>query len=78
MPNQVTEVNVELQDVLHTFKKGHRIMVQIQSSSFPWADRNPQKFMDIFKAESTDYQKATHKVFHQKGAESYLKVGVLE
>lgn len=53
-------------------------MVQIQSSCFPWADRNPQKFMDIFKAEITDYQKATQKVYHQKGTESYLKVGVLE
>ena len=78
VPNQVTDVNLDLQDVLHTFKKGHRIMVQIQSSCFPWADRNPQKFMDIFKAEVSDYQKATHKVFHQKGAESYLRVGVLE
>jgi uncharacterized protein len=78
VPNQVTDVNVELQDVLHTFKKGHRIMVQIQSSSFPWADRNPQKFMDIFMAEASDYQKAIHKVYHQKGAESYLRVGVLE
>jgi len=71
-------VNVELQDVLHTFKKGHKIMVQIQSSCFPWADRNPQKFMDIFKAEPADYHKATQKVYHQKGTESYLNVGILE
>lgn len=78
VPNQVTDVSLELQDVLHTFKKGHRIMVQIQSSCFPWADRNPQKFMNIFQAEESDYQKTTHKVFHQKGAESYLKIGVLE
>lgn len=78
VPNQVTSVNVELQDVLHTFKKGHKIMVQIQSSCFPFADRNPQKFMDIFKAEEKDYQKATQKVYHQKSAASYLKVGILE
>jgi uncharacterized protein len=78
VPNQITDVNVELQDVLHTFKKGHKIMVQIQSSCFPWADRNPQKFIDIFKAEASDYQKAMMKVFHQKGASSYLKIGVLE
>ena len=78
VPNQVTDVNVELQDVLHTFKKGHKIMVQIQSSCFPWADRNPQKFMDIFKAEPSDYQKATQKIYHQKEATSYLKIGVLE
>ncbi len=78
VPNQVTNVNVELQDVLHTFKKGHKMMVQIQSSCFPFADRNPQKFMDIFKAEEKDYQKATQKVYHQKSAASYLKVGILE
>ena len=78
VPNQVTDVNVELQDVLHTFKKGHKIMVQIQSSCFPWADRNPQKFMDIFKAEPSDYQKATQKIYHQKEAASYLKIGILE
>jgi putative CocE/NonD family hydrolase len=78
VPNQISSVNVELQDVLHTFKKGHKIMVQIQSSCFPFADRNPQKFMDIFKAEPADYQKAMMKVFHQKGASSYLKVGILE
>lgn len=78
VPNQVTSVNVELQDILHTFKKGHKIMVQIQSSCFPFADRNPQKFMDIFKAEEKDYQKATQKVFHQKSAASFLKVGILE
>jgi putative CocE/NonD family hydrolase len=77
-PNQITDVNVELQDVLHTFKKGHKVMVQIQSSCFPFADRNPQKFMDIFKAEEADYQKAIQKVFHQKGSASYLKIGVLE
>lgn len=78
VPNQVTNVKVELQDVLHTFKKGHKIMVQIQSSCFPWADRNPQKFIDIFKAVPSDYQNATQKVYHQKAAASYLKVGVLE
>ena len=78
VPNQITNVNVELQDVLHTFKTGHKIMIQIQSSCFPWADRNPQKFMDIFKAEPADYQKATQKNYHQKGANSYLNVGILE
>ncbi len=78
VPNAVTDVKFDLQDVLHTFKKGHKIMVQIQSSCFPWADRNPQKFMDIFKAEPSDYQRAFHKVYHQKGAASALKVSVLE
>ena len=76
-PNQPTPVSVELQDVLHTFKKGHRLMVQIQSSCFPWADRNPQTFVPIFTAKESDYQKATHRVYHGKAGVSFLKVGVL-
>jgi uncharacterized protein len=57
-----TETNVEfpLQDVLHTFKKGHRIMIQIHSTWFPYIDRNPQKYVDnIYKAETTDFIKST-------------------
>jgi hypothetical protein len=76
-PNQPTAVSVELQDVLHTFKKGHRLMVQIQSSCFPWADRNPQTFVPIFTAKESDYQKATHRVYHGKAGNSFLKVGIL-
>lgn len=78
VPNKVTDVNFELQDVLHTFKKGHKLMVQIQSSCFPWADRNPQKFVNIFEAKESDYQKATHKVYHNKLASSFLRIGILE
>lgn len=59
-----TEVNFRLQDVLHTFKKGHRIMIQIQSTWFPYIDRNPQKYVDnIYKADESDFQKATIQVF---------------
>ena len=76
-PNQPTAVAVELQDVLHTFKKGHRLMVQIQSSCFPWADRNPQTFVPVFTATESDYRKATHRVYHGKAGMSFLKVGVL-
>lgn len=78
VPNKITDVHFDLQDVLHTFRKGHKIMVQVQSSSFPWADRNPQKFMNIFEAKESDYQKASHKVYHEKNAASYLKISVLE
>ncbi len=78
IPNQVTDVTLELQDVLHTFKKGHRIMVQVQSSCFPWADRNPQVFTNIFKANESEYQKAFHKLYHHATAASYLKIGVLK
>lgn len=77
-PNQIAPVNVELQDVLHTFKKGHRIMVQIQSTWFPLIDRNPQKYVDnIFKAKEEDFIKATHKVYHSPAQPTVLKVKVL-
>jgi putative CocE/NonD family hydrolase len=78
VPNQVAAVNVDLQDVLYTFKKGHRIMVQIQSTWFPLVDRNPQKYVDnIFEAEEEDFIKATHKVYHSPQQATSLKVKVL-
>jgi predicted acyl esterase len=78
VPNQVTDVTVELQDILHCFKRGHKIMVQIQSSCFPWADRNPQTFTNIFTAGESDYQKASHRVYHNSSVASFLKIGVLK
>lgn len=68
VPNKATRVKYELPDVAHTFKKGHRIMVQIQSSWFPLADRNPQKFTDIYKATEKDFQKATIRVFDNESS----------
>ncbi len=60
VPNTVTDVEFPLQDVLHTFKKGHRIMIQIHSTWFPYIDRNPQKYVEnIYKAEATDFIKST-------------------
>ncbi|ARS34173.1 CocE/NonD family hydrolase [Pontibacter actiniarum] len=77
-PNQVTPVNVELQDVLYTFKKGHRLMVQIQSTWFPLVDRNPQKYVpNIYEANEEDFIKATHKVYHTPQQPTNLKVKVL-
>jgi putative CocE/NonD family hydrolase len=62
--NEVTDVNVQLQDILHTFKKGHRIMVQIHSTWFPYIDRNPQKYVDnIYKANDEDFVKSTIRVY---------------
>jgi putative CocE/NonD family hydrolase len=59
-PGQQTEVNVPLQDVLHTFKKGHRIMIQVHSTWFPYIDRNPQKYVpNIYKADEKDFIKST-------------------
>jgi predicted acyl esterase len=61
----------------HTFKKGHRIMVQVQSTWFPVIDRNPQKFVpNIFKATETDFQPATQKVFRSGKNASYIALPV--
>ncbi|MCI0390744.1 MAG: CocE/NonD family hydrolase [Acidobacteria bacterium] len=62
-PNKPTAVNFELPDVYHSFRKGHRVMVQVQSSWFPLVDRNPQKFMEIPKAKPEDFQKAMQRVY---------------
>ncbi len=64
VPGQVTHVKFEMPDVAHTFKKGHRIMIQIQSSWFPLADRNPQQFINIYKADESDFKKATIRIYH--------------
>jgi hypothetical protein len=78
-PNEIEEINLELQDVLHCFKKGHRIMIQIQSTWFPLVDINPQKYVEnIFLARPDDFIKATHRVYHEKGNESYIAVGILK
>jgi putative CocE/NonD family hydrolase len=78
VPGEPTRVVVPLQGVLHTFKKGHRIMIQIQSSLFPFFDRNPQTFVpNIFEAEEKDFVKATHRVYVSADHQSAIHVGVL-
>jgi putative CocE/NonD family hydrolase len=64
VPNEINEVKFQLNDVNHTFKAGHRIMVQVQSSWFPLVDLNPQKFTNIYTAKPEDFQKARLKVVH--------------
>jgi len=66
IPNKPTEVKYTLPDVAHTFKKGHRIMIQVQSSWFPLVDRNPQVFTDIYHATDADFTKATIKIYHNQ------------
>lgn len=69
-PGEVTPVTFRLQDILHTLKKGHRLMIQVQSTWFPLIDRNPQTFVpNIFEANATDFQKATHKVYGNSAIE---------
>jgi putative CocE/NonD family hydrolase len=77
VPNQVDKIEFALPDVLHTFRRGHRIMVQIQSSWFPLVDRNPQTFVSIPKAKASDYVKATQRVFRGGAESSALGVLVL-
>jgi putative CocE/NonD family hydrolase len=62
-PGEATTVNFKLPDICHTFQKGHRIMVQVQSSWFPLVDRNPQTFVHVFSAKESDFQKATQRVY---------------
>ena len=77
VPGKVSEVKWELPDIAHTFLTGHRIMVQIQSSWFPLVDRNPQKFLDIYKADSNDFQKATIRIYHNEENQSKIILPVL-
>lgn len=77
VPNQRTAVKFELPDVAHTFKKGHRLMIQVQSSWFPLADRNPQQFLNIYKADESDFKKSTIKIYTGTGG-SYFTIPVLK
>jgi putative CocE/NonD family hydrolase len=76
--NQPDEVKFTLPDVMHTFQKGHRIMVQVQSSWFPLVDRNPQTFTNIYTAKETDFQKATERIYRQHDKASGIIVNVLK
>ena len=78
VPNEVTKVKFTLNDAHHTFLKGHKIMVQIQSSWFPMFDRNPQTFCDIYNADESDFKKATQRVYHSKEYPSKIVLRVLE
>lgn len=77
-PNKVEEVKFYLPDIAHTFKKGHRIMVQIQSSWFPLVDRNPQKFVNIYQASANDFQKADIRIYHSSQYPSGIVLPVLK
>ncbi|HEV3252455.1 MAG TPA: CocE/NonD family hydrolase, partial [Puia sp.] len=78
VPGRVTEIAFKMNEIAHTFKKGHRIMVQLQSSWFPLVDRNPQKFVDIPTCGEADFQKATIRVFHDSRHSSHIELPVLK
>lgn len=77
-PNKASKIEFVMPDVCHTFRTGHRIMVQIQSTWFPLVDLNPQQFEDIPNAKSSDFVKATERVYHGGTDGSQLGVFVIE
>jgi uncharacterized protein len=77
-PGRVTKIDFAMPDVYHTFRRGHRILVHVQSSWFPLVDRNPQKFVDIYRATEADFQKATERVYRSAENPSSIKVLVLK
>ena len=76
-PGEVSKVEFAIPDIFHTFRRGHRVMVQVQSSWFPLVDRNPQTFVNIPTAKPEDFKKATHRVYRGGNAASSLTVQVL-
>ena len=77
VPGAITPIAIVMNDALHTFRKGHRIMVQVQSSWFPMVDRNPGKFLDIFRATAEDFQMTTQRVYRTPDHPSSLTLGVI-
>ena len=76
-PNRVEKIHFDLNEVAHVFKKGHKIMVQVQSSWFPIIDLNPQKFVKIPDASESDFQKATIRVYHDSAHPSSILLPVM-
>jgi putative CocE/NonD family hydrolase len=77
-PGQVTEVSFEMLATAHQFKKGHRIMIQVQNSWFPLVDINPQSFVNIYEADEKDFIKATHRIYHDAEHASKISIRVLK
>ena len=73
-PNKITNIKLNLNDVAHTFKKGHKIMIQIQSSWFPLIDKNPQQFLSIPQAEKSDFKKINIRIFHDNLHQSNITI----
>lgn len=77
VPGKLSTIEYTMPDIFHTFRRGHRVMVQVQSSWFPLVDRNPQTFVDIYNAKKPDFHKATERVYRNQGAASSIKVQVM-
>jgi putative CocE/NonD family hydrolase len=76
-PGKITEVKFTMPDVMYTFKKGHKIMIQVQSSWFPLTAMNPQQFIDVYHCDKADLLKATQTVYHQENAASGVEFSVM-
>jgi uncharacterized protein len=76
-PGKPTRVPIQLDDVYHTFRPGHKLMVQVQSSWFPLMDRNPQTFVDIYSAKESDFKKATQRVYRTRDLASKVTLPVV-
>ena len=74
VPNQPTPVSFRLQDIAHTFRTGHTIMIQVQSTWFPLVDRNPQTFVEIRTAKEADFRKAAQRIYRTREMPSHLEV----
>ena len=77
VPGEITPIEFDLRDRNHTFEKGHRIMVQVQSTWFPVIDRNPQTFVDIYKAQEEDFRPPRSASIGPRENPSYLKLNVI-
>jgi putative CocE/NonD family hydrolase len=77
-PGKIETVKFDLPDVAHTFQKGHRLMIQVQSTWFPLADRNPQQFENIYEAKPGDFKKATIRLYHNGNYSSSVILPVLK
>ena len=77
VPDRPTEISFTMPDIARTFRRGHRVAVQIQSSWFPLAERSPQRFVDLWRCTKDDFVPCDVTIFHRRGAESYIEVGRL-
>ena len=76
-PGKPTKVEFEVYDTFHTFRRGHRLMIQVHSTWFPFVDLNPGRFMNIYEATEADFTKTTQRVYRSRSMPSAVRVGVL-
>jgi putative CocE/NonD family hydrolase len=75
-PGEIERIHFTMPDVYHCFQKGHRLMVQVQSSWFPLVDRNPQVFTNVPTAKASDFRKAIERIYRSRGTASFIEVNV--